>query len=504
MKMTYQSAGRSRSLQFNPMSSLASGVPSAAAPASARKLAARKPAARAASATGPLPFSDPGASLYDALSAIKKDGFKALHDSWNNISESDTRYMLDAEGQTLVIATDSIVAEGLRKSDLKHLRESHGFEVIREGSNRKLLLRSKDDTNTDALKRAQQAIRDIYSRAGKGAVAHPHFVRAFFRPKPSAPGGSPLWNHHNTGSPGVAGADVAAHACWLLTKGLKDIRVAVLDEGVDSLHPALKAAVVAELDVVDGNPHARPDGDDAHGTACAGIIASRDARYPGLAPDCSIVGVRIAKGDGGDGWIIDDYNTADAIDWSWEEGRADVLSNSWGGGPATDLIINAIHRARTKGRSGKGALVVFAAGNSNGSIDFPGSLDSVLTVGASNPWDQRKSPTSKDGENFWGSCYGKELDLLAPGVRIATTDISGKKGYSKNDFTPTFNGTSSATPHVAAAAALVLSVNPALKMQQVRDILTGTCDPLVPGGKWHPEYGAGRLNIFAAVRRALR
>lgn len=459
-------------------------------------------AAKRASATGPMKAAPRASSLHKTLAAIKSD-FKHVCDAFNALNESDSRYMLTGDGKTLMIISDSITVEGVKKADIKHLRDKFGFDVIREGLQGKHLLRSKD-TNQEALKLAQAALKDLRKRAGAKGVAHPHFVRSLFRPKASAAGGRPLWNHDNSGSPGVPGADVAAHAAWLISKGIKDIRVAVLDEGVDSKHPALKAVIVAEKDVVDGNAHARPDGDDAHGTACAGIIGSQNSKYPGLAPGCSLIGVRIAKGDGNDGWIIDDYDTADAIDWCWDEAKADVLSNSWGGGPAVDGITNAINRARIKGRGGKGAVVVFAAGNSNGAIDFPGNLDVVLTVGASTPWDERKSPVSKDGEDWWGSCYGPALDLLAPGVKIATTDISGRNGYSNNSFSMTFNGTSSATPHVAAAAALVLSVNPKLKEAAVRELLTGTCDPLVAGGVWHKEYGWGRLNLFNALRRARR
>jgi subtilisin family serine protease len=441
-------------------------------------------------------------SLTSAVRAIKSS-LGQQHDAWNDIHESDTRYVLDKDGSTLVVATDSISVEGVKKADLKYLRDQFGFQEIREGRHGKLLLRCPD-TNKDALQLAQAAINSLYERMGQKGSAHPHFLRAFFRPRPSAAGGKPLWNHHNTGNPGIAGADVAAHAAWLYSQGSRDIRVAVLDEGLDSDHPALRSNVVGEHDVVDRNSHARPDGDDAHGTACAGIIASTDAKYPGLAPKCALLGVRIAKGDGNNGWIIDDFSTADAIDWSWEEGKADVLSNSWGGGPAVDVVINAIRRANKKGRGGKGALVVFAAGNSNGKIHFPGNLQDVLTVGASSPWDERKNPNSLDGENWWGSCFGPELDLLAPGVKIATTDISGASGYSADDFTESFNGTSSATPHVAAAAALVLSVKPSLKLQQVRDVLTSSCDPLTLDGKWHREFGWGRLNIYRALRLAMR
>ncbi len=62
-------------------------------------------------------------------------------------------------------------------------------------------------------------------------------------------------------------------------------------------------------------------------------------------------------------------------------------------------------------------MLVFAAGNDNGAVNFPGTIDEVFTVGASNQWDERKSPASKDGENWWGSNFGKSLDLVAPGVR---------------------------------------------------------------------------------------
>jgi subtilisin family serine protease len=492
MNFQYFSAGKNQTLNFQPLGGAAPAAAASRGPATAKK----------ASAAAPMKSAPKASALHKTISAVKAT-FTDLKSSCNgSINESDSRYMLTPDGRTLMIATDSITVEGVKKADLKRLRDSYGFEEVREGSQGKLLLRSQE-TNVEAMELAQAALKDLRRRAGVKVVAHPHFVRTLFRPKPSVAGGSPQWNHDNTGDPGIPGADVAAHAAWLITRGNKDIRVAVLDEGVDSAHPALEAVIVAEKDVVDGNTHARPDGDDAHGTACAGIISSQDAKHPGLAPLCSLIGVRIAKGDGNDGWIFDDFDTADAIDWSWNEGRADVLSNSWGGGPAVDVMTNAINRARSKGRGGKGCVVAFAAGNSNGAIDFPGNLDIVITVGASTPWDERKSPVSKDGET-WGSCFGPALDLLAPGVKIDTTDISGARGYSSGNFTHIFNGTSSATPHVAAAAALVLSLKPQMKEADVRALLTAACDPLVAGGKWHKEFGWGRLNLFNALRRARR
>jgi thermitase len=180
-----------------------------------------------------------------------------------------------------------------------------------------------------------------------------------------------------------------------------------------------------------------------------------------------------------------------------------VLSNSWGGGPPVDVITAAFSRARD--RDGKGAVVVVAAGNSQSAISYPGNLNEILTVGASNQCDQRKTMTSKDGEDWWGSNFGVGLDLMAPGVGILTTDISGRRGYSRTLTTPTFNGTSSATPFVAAAAALVLSVRPGLGEEDVRRILVQNTDHIGRGKTGHTKYlGHGRLNAFAALREARR
>ena len=148
--------------------------------------------------------------------------------------------------------------------------------------------------------------------------------------------------------------------------------------------------------------------------------------------------------------------------------------------------------------------MVIAAGNDEGTVSYPGTLPEVLTVGASNQWDQRKTRTSKDGEDWWGSNSGPALDLLAPGVQIRTTDIRGSRGYDLGSYTNRFNGTSSATPHVAGAAALILSAAPDLKEAEVRDAITTTCD-LLPGQKgWNVREGHGRLNAYAALRAALR
>lgn len=469
---------------------------------------ARAPVARAAMAGArgrratPAKTSKRASSARAAARAAKSQRSR-LAPLFHDVNESDMRVIVPSRGAgPVVIVTETMALDGAKSSEVKHLRQKYGFEVVRQGSDGKYLLRAPEGGDK-GIESVFAAAAESFER-GQVDAAHPNFVRVLQRPKRSAAGNQDLWNYHNDGNPGVAGADVAGRAAWTITKGRADVRIAVLDEGVDTLHPALKRAVVAEKDVVDGNSHARPDGNDAHGTACAGTIVSRDSKIPGLAPECSLVAARIAKDDGFGGWVFDDFDTADAIDWCWRDAKADVLSNSWGGGPAVDGITNAINRARTRGRGRKGAIVAIAAGNDNGPVSYPGTLPGVITVGASNQWDERKSPSSRDRETWWGSNFGSQLDLLAPGVRIATTDIHGAKGYSGTNFTDSFNGTSSATPHVAAAAALIVSVAPKLTERRVREIITASADSLTRSGQRNRFVGHGRLNIFSALRLARR
>jgi hypothetical protein len=384
-------------------------------------------------------------------------------------------------GKAITLVTETLIAEGLRQADLAAARNA-GATLVEEALDGKMLLR------VDSVERVFDVIELLLARE-VGSVT-PNFIRRIGRPARSA------------AAQGWALQKIGVAEAWQTTKGKAEIRVAVLDEGVDTAHPALKPAVVAERDFIGGNgASAMPDGDDAHGTACAGIVLSRSTTFPGVAPRCSLIAVRIAMGDGMDGWVFDDFATADAIDWSWRQG-ADVLSNSWGGGAPSDAISRAFGRARTQGRNAKGALVVIAATNNQGPISFPGNLPGYITVGASTPNDERKTKTSSDGESWWGSNFGPALSLLAPGVFIWTTDISGGHGYDSGDFTKTFNGTSSATPHVAGAIALMLSANPALSAPTVRNLLTQSAKRLQGQTAWTPELGWGRLDVAKAVAAA--
>ena len=110
-------------------------------------------------------------------------------------------------------------------------------------------------------------------------------------------------------------------------------------------------------------------------------------------------------------------------------------------------------------------------------------------------------------DSGYNSCYGDSLDVVAPGIHVPTTTING--GYTR-----VFGGTSSAAPHVAGVAALVLSVNPCLTREEVKYVIESTCtkirpdlyvygnDPNHPNGTWNIEVGYGLVNAYAAVQLA--
>ena len=466
--------------------------------------AAARPARRSRSgSTSSGPGTEtPVSHAQHAMQAVQAQ-HQRLAPLFNDL-QPDTRLAVLTGGaaECTVLLTETLVLESPNQALLRRLSQAYGVRVVLEGSHGKVLLRAPQ-AGLQGVVTVIQAARDAYEHGDGRHAAHPNFIRILRQRSPTSSGRTPLWNHLNRGNPGVRGADVAAHAAWTISQGEPSVRVAILDEGVDTRHPALRAAVVAEADFVAGQSHARPDGNDAHGTACAGIVLSRSKSWPGLASGCSLVAARIAKGDGQGGWVFDDFHTADAVDWCWSKAQAAVLSNSWGGGPPADAISNAFDRARRQGRGGLGAVVVCATGNDNGPVGFPATMDDVLSVGASTPWDERKSPSTADGEN-WGSNFGPSIDLLAPGVWIACADIRGKAGYSNGNYTQSFNGTSAAAPHAAAGAALVLSVAPLLGEAQVRQVLSQSCDKLPGSNAWNRFEGHGRLNLHAALRLALR
>lgn len=301
---------------------------------------------------------------------------------------------------------------------------------------------------------------------------------------------------------------IRAPESWDISMGSPSISVAIIDEGNDLTHEDIDYKLPG-YDAYDGDDNPTPQSQDGHGTACGGISAARANNGKGgagVAPRVKILPVRIARGIGGGFWDTSSGKVADGIRKAADRG-ADVLSNSYGVTPST-AVTNAFNYARTNGRGGKGCPIAAATGNDDVlGVIYPANLSPTIpgfmAVGASNQWDQRKSKTSLDGESWWGSNYGPEVDVVAPGVQIFTTDIMGSGGYSSGNYVPNFNGTSSATPHVAGLMALILSVDPDLRSWEVEEIIKLTALDLGAAGR-DQQFGFGRIDCRRALEAASR
>jgi subtilisin family serine protease len=339
----------------------------------------------------------------------------------------------------------------------------------------------------------------------------------------------------------VVDAHSNVHAAHQTTRGA-GITIAIIDDGIDIDHAEFAGAgkVVSPRDATLGTSDPRPRDEfgtglrgDNHGTACAGVAcAGGRVGASGVAPEAALMPIRLQSGLGS-------QREADAFVWAADHG-ADVISCSWGPPdgawwdatdprhqqvfhlPASTRL--ALDHVTSQGRGGKGCVVLFAAGNGRESADNDGyaSYAKVIAVAACNDRGTR-SVYSDFGDAVWCSFPSNDFghaalgqpNPLTPG--IWTTDRSGTAGYnnglaSKGDaagnFTNSFGGTSSACPGAAGVAALVLAVNPALRWQEVKDVLKRACDRIDPqGGAYdgagHSDfYGFGRLNALTAVQLA--
>ena len=319
-----------------------------------------------------------------------------------------------------------------------------------------------------------------------------------------------------------AGADAKVVEAWqaMNSLGSSNITVAIIDSGFDLQHPDLVGnghKVVAPWDFETNTPDPSPRLGDWHGTACAGVAigAITGSGIVGAAPNAKFIPIRFT--------YISDSQVEKWFSHAIRNG-ADVISNSWGSQSdhfiLSTRMFNALKRAATQGRNGKGAVLVFASGNTSRNISngpTPQSVTgfathpNVIAVAASNSKDQRSSYSN----------YGHHIHITAPsngsgGAGVTTADVGGTmllpsgavghRGYGEGIYTHGFGGTSSSCPLVAGVCALILSANPSLSARQVKDILRDTADKIggVPYDRnGHSVYfGYGRINAAKAVRAA--
>lgn len=248
------------------------------------------------------------------------------------------------------------------------------------------------------------------------------------------------------------------------------------DIGVDYNHPALRDHVVKGPNFADGNND--PFDDYGHGTHVAGIIASRDHVYKGVAPGATIMAVKVlnSRGEGTEAGVIA------GVDWAVRHG-AKVINLSLGtvGAGGLDPLSQAVDNAVKSG-----VVVAVAAGNSGpdfSSIGSPGDARLALTVGATDN-DRSLMSWSSRGPTLDGR---QKPDVLAPGYGIMSSVPGGKFD--------TMSGTSMATPHVAGLAALLVQATHAEPLL-IREGLKKTAASVGLGPN---EQGAGFVNPAGAL-----
>jgi subtilisin family serine protease len=390
-------------------------------------------------------------------------------------------------------------------------------------------------------------------------TAEPNIIvrqESHYRPKD--PLYSKQWHLNHSGGQDLAtGAHVFAEQAWDITRGSRSIVVAVMDDAVDLSHPDFQGLgkIVAPRDFKGRDFDPDPDdlGED-HGTSCAGVAVAEENGFGtvGAAPGCALMPLRTTG-------FLDDQTIEDLFGWAVDRG-ASVISCSWGPSavyyPLSLRQRAAITRAATEGRNGKGCVIVFAAGNANrptnGTINESGWRNNAISGSTSwlggftvHPDVIAVSASTSLNKKAAYSNWGAEISVCAPsnnappgmglpgigyvatppevrtavrGLGIVTSDRRGSEGYDTGDFTYGFGGTSSACPLVAGVAALVLSANPDLTAQEVRQILQQTADKIVDSdpdpqfrlrkGTYEASgrcdwFGYGKVNAAKATQAAI-
>jgi len=276
---------------------------------------------------------------------------------------------------------------------------------------------------------------------------------------------------------------IKANRVWL-EHGIegKNIRIAVLDTGIDNEHQDLQNVILEKDFTGEGT-----DDEHGHGTHVASIIAgsgkSSAGLYKGIASKASLMDIKVLNKQGS-GRLSD---TIAGIEYAVIN-NADVISMSLGaiipcnGLDATSLASDVAVK--------KGIVVVVAAGNSGplpGTIGSPGCAREVITVGAVDHLDKIAVFSSR-GPTLDGRV---KPDIVAPGVLITAAKSGG--GYT------IMSGTSMSTPMVSGVVALILSKNPGLSPEQIKNVLKETAKDL---GEDKNIQGAGRVDAYLSFTKA--
>ena len=336
--------------------------------------------------------------------------------------------------------------------------------------------------------------------AGADAVRPVHLLR----PRATSPD-DPWFATSGPGAPtGQWGMQrIGVLDAWQVTHGVPQVRVAILDSGLDGLHPDLADAAVAVRDFVPtryGNasrPLDRTTDTDlsGHGSFVASQISARTNNGTGMAGEAPGVDLLVARVFDAEG-CASDAAVVDAMSWATAQG-ADVINLSLGSESPSTLL-----RSAGEDAVAQGAVPVAAAGNAGRTVeDYPASYDSYVSVAATGyiaPDDPGEDPVASY------STHNSHVELAAPGGSnqsgVPQHDVLGAcwvsatagRGYCRA------SGTSFASPLVAGAFALARSAQPERTVPGLRQLLDDTARDLGPTGR-DADAGYGRIDVGRAL-----
>jgi thermitase len=342
------------------------------------------------------------------------------------------------------------------------------------------------------------SIIEEYRKDPSVEFASPNYIRHIFTPDDPyyITGPSPDNSQNQWGLYKIWLASVESVASgWSIEKGTSEVKVAVIDTGVNFNHDDLKGRVnsLEGYDFVNNDNVALDD--HGHGTHCSGIIGAKTDNATGIAGvdwNCKIIPIKAFDSGGGGS----DDDVISAIQWAVSK-DADVISMSFGGTDNNPAVEAMISYAATSD-----CVLVAAAGNSNVSTkSYPAAYEKVISVAATGPYDEKASYTN----------YGSWVDVSAPGGNngsgasyylhyILSTYPFDQFHNPSNTSYAWLAGTSMATPFVAGLAALIRAKYKTMTAESVVQKIIDYSDNIDAYNiAYAGALGKGRINAYAAL-----
>lgn len=397
----------------------------------------------------------------------------------------------------LIVKFDSKISHGTR---LRTVAEA-GYRLVENYQLIDVWLIETAAKRVDVLSEAA-----AWSKRPEVVYAEPDYAYGIRQTLPNDPDFSHLYGLNNTGQTGgLADADINAPEAWDIFTGSSSVVVASIDTGVDYRHPDLAANIWTNpgeipddgidndgngfVDDVHGydfaNDDADPLDDNGHGTHTAGTMGAVGNNELGIAGVNWAVQIMPLKflSASGIGFLSSAIAAIEYMTMMREEFGVNIVvsNNSWGGGPFSQALLEAIRQSNEAG-----ILFVAAAGNLGIDVDvvpeYPAAydLDGIISVAATDDRDQLA---------FFSNFGSTSVDIAAPGVDVLST--TPDETYS------IFSGTSMAAPHVAGVAALLSGLNPELRISEIKDAILGGARPVAELDD--QLVTGGRLDAFATL-----